>query len=633
MSEPDRPARQQESAYAAFVAFFRWYRPYLVGLRRLIGWTITGTLVFLACVAVTPLLVEWILHHGEWDTGAVVGLLAIIVLQLVVSYYAEIGAHRVANESALHLRLRIFDRALTSRISRQHVLDRSSVVDHHTNHVDDVAEAVEKTLAKGLPGLIRVVQSLILLTVIEPIAGVAMAIATIGFLLVHRRIGRTLLVIDHLRADAKIAVAQLVDESISTSRLLAGLNLGDWQRRRFAQRAERLEHRSDEQGRQVAKLIVGAHATGLAGLVVVTLGAVALGGENLAGVAAAILFVESVVVGLEALPPSVRALQLGVVAQQRIDTILNEPDRIDEPAGSPQAGASAGLAAHSVSLRLDTGDELADINLMIPRGSVLGVVSSPSSLADNLVAALAGDQNPEAGSITLDGVDVRSPLLRGRIAFVSDEAHGFDVSVREELQAADPHLTDEQALDLLGRLGLGHLAKLPEGLNTTLGPGGNLISVSDRQLLNLAIAVALQPRVLLIGSLIPFSEADTALPLVSTLGENAYEATVLSVRDSQVAEAVDLIAFLDQDTLRTGTHQELLVSSPAYSRMWEQRLTGADVDLSILGLSADDEADIYTRLVTESYDAGDPVYREGAPADRVLFVISGQAAVTVINSD
>ena len=107
----------------------------------------------------------------------------------------------------------------------------------------------------------------------------------------------------------------------------------------------------------------------------------------------------------------------------------------------------------------------------------------------------------------------------------------------------------------------------------------------------------------------------------------------MSVRDPVVAESVDLIALLDHDKLFTGTHQELLVSLPAYSRMWEQRLSGADVDLSVLGLPPDDEAGIYTRLVTESYVAGDPVYREGAPADRILFIISGQAAVTVTDGE
>ena len=621
------------STYAAFAGLYRWYRPYLTGMRALIGWTVAGTIVFLACVAVTPLLVEWILHHGSWDTIPILGLLVLVVVQLVVSYYAHIGAHRVASESATRLRLRVFDRALASRISRQEALGRSSIVGRHTEDVDRIAEAVEKTLAEGLPGVIRVLQSLVLLTIIEPIAGLAMSLATVAFLLLHRRIGRTLIRIDHQRTHASSEVATLVDESISSSRLLSGLHLVRWQRDRFARLVERLEHRTHEQGIQVARLIVGAHTAGLVGLVVITIAAVVLGGESLAGVAAAILYVESVVVGLEALPPWVRSVQLGVVSQHRIDVILDEPDRVSEPAAADAGDTPPGLAARGLDLHLESGDRLMGVDLTIPRGAMVGVVSSPWPLADRLVATLAGDETPAAGRATLDGIDVRSPAVRGRLAFVPDETAGFDVSALDELRAVDPGLTDDQARDLLTRFGLAHLVARPDGIATPLGPGGNLIAVSDRQLLNLAVAVASRPRVLLVGSLIPLGDADVALPLVTTMREQAYEATVLSVRDPVVADAVDLIAFIDQGTLRTGTHHELLVSSAPYARMWEQRLSGADVDLSVLGLSPDDEAGIYTRLVTESYAAGDPVYRQGTPADRILFIISGQAAVTVTDAD
>lgn len=627
-STTTEPALTGFTPTAAFLGLYRWYRPYLSGMRGLIAWTVTGLLVFLACAAVTPLLVEWILHHGSWDTRAIVGLVVIVVLQLVVSYYAHIGAHRIASESSSTLRLAVFDRALASRISRQQVLDRSSIVSRHADDVDRVAEAVEKTLAEGLPGIVRVLQSLILLTVIEPTAGIAMTLATIAFLLIHRRIGRHLLRADHDRTQAASDVATLADETISTSRLLSGLHLGRWQRARFAGLVERLEHATHEQGVQVSRLIVGAHTAGLVGLVFITVGAVALGGESLAGVAAAILYVESVVLGLEALPPWVRSVQLGVVSQHRIDVILDEDDRIDAPADTAPVGAASGLAADGLCLRLESGNTLVDGTLRVPRGAVLGVVSSPWPLADGLVAALAGDDNPTAGAVTLDGVDVRSAAVRTRLAFVPDETAGFDVSALAELQAADPDLTADDARALLDRFGLGHLAD-GDGVTTSMGPGGNLLAVSDRQLLNLVVAVASRPRVLLAGSLIPLGEADVALPIVTALRAEEYEATVLSVRDPVVAESVDLIAFLDRDTLRTGTHQELLVSTPSYARMWEQRLSGADVDLSVLGLSPDDEAGIYTRLVTESYAAGDPVYRQGAPADRLLFIISGQVAVTV----
>ena len=617
---------------AAVFELFRWYRPYLVGMRGLLVWTIIGTLLYLVCTAVLPLVVELILHAGTWDTRAITGLIAIAVLQLVMSYYSHIGAHHVAINSASKLRLAVFDRTLASRISRQQGLSRASIVSRHSEEVERIADAIEKSLADGLPGIIKVAQSLILLTIIEPMAGIAMFLATIAFLIIHRTIGRKLMRADHSWAEASTRAASLADEAISTSRLLAGLHLDRWQRKRFAHSVERLEHISHEKGKHVIRLIVGANAAGVVGLVFVTIGAVALGGENLAGVAAAILYVESVVLGLKDLPAWARAVQLGVVSQNRIDTILNEGDRIDRSIEKvPES--EVGLSARGLFLELESGKTLRDAHLVIPHGAVLGVVSSPWSLADSLVAALAGDENPSSGSVTLDGKDVRSLSVRGRLAYVPDETSGFDVAILEELRAADPEISIEDARNLLERFGLEHITTGLGDQDTTMGPGGNLLAVSDRQLLNLAVAVAGRPRVLLAGSIISLGEPDVALAILAALRAESYEATVISVRDPLIAEAVDLIAFLDHDKLFTGTHQELLVSLPAYSRMWEQRLSGADVDLSMLGLPPDDEAGIYTRLVTESYVAGDPVYRQGAPADRILFIISGQAAVTVTDSE
>ena len=628
-----RPANDTTgSPLAAFASLFRWYRPYLKGLGGLLGWTLAGTVLFLACVAVTPLLVEWILHHGEWDTVAIVGLLALVVLQLVVSYYAHIGAHRVANESAAGLRLRLFDRILASRMARQQGLDRSSIVSRPTEDVDQVQEAVETTLAAGLPGLIRVVQSLVLLTIIEVRAGVVMTIAAIGFVVLHRGIGRQLLRADRDRLQAASDVATLVDESITSSRVIDGLRLGRWQRGRFASRVTALEHRTHEQGIQVARLVVSAHTAGLVGLVAVTLFAVILGGESLAGVAAAILYVESVVVGLEALPPWVRSLQLAVVSRHRIDMILQEPDRVDRP-DEAAAPARPGLVVRGLDVGSGARTDIASAELALPPGAVLGIVSRSPYPAAAFMATLAGDADPRAGQVTLDGQDVRSRAAAEGIAYVPIEAAGFDVSPLDELRAAAPELTEAQAAELVRQVGLAHLLGDGHGLEAPMGPAGGTLSVADRQLLNLATAVAGRPRLLLVGALLALIEADTALPMLAWLRQQGYRGLVLSVHDPAVAEAVDLIAFLDAGTAHVGTHRDLLVAVPSYAHLWERRLAGAEVDLGVLGLGPEDEAGLYTRLVTESYAAGEPIYRQGATADRILFVISGQVAVTTTDAD
>ena len=58
-----------------------------------------------------------------------------------------------------------------------------------------------------------------------------------------------------------------------------------------------------------------------------------------------------------------------------------------------------------------------------------------------------------------------------------------------------------------------------------------------------------------------------------------------------------------------------------------------DVDLSVIGIEPGAEDRLTARLVTEHYAPGDLLYRQGAAADRILFIISGQAAVTVTDSE
>ncbi len=176
----------------------------------------------LACQALIPWIVELLLHHGHWDPVLLGLLLGLVVLLLVVSYVTHLGAHAIANESSLVLSTRVFERTLRSRVLRQEGLLRSSIVMRLTADVDRVSGAVESTLASGFPGVGRLVISLVLLTVIEWKAGVAMTLASLGFILVRRRIGRRMLVVDRDRLHAMSQLGENVDETIANARTISG---------------------------------------------------------------------------------------------------------------------------------------------------------------------------------------------------------------------------------------------------------------------------------------------------------------------------------------------------------------------------------------------------------------------------
>ncbi len=613
----------------------RWFAPYLRGQRTLMVGVMFAIVVLLAAQTLLPLVVEELLHHGSWEMGLGALLVALVVIQLVSAHLSHLGGHHLANLGGHALRQRVFARTLASDTLHQSHMVRSSIVSRHTSDVDRVAEGFEATLISGVPGVARVVLSLGMLIVLEWRAGLAMAVAATAFAIYRRQLGHHLLRIDRARADASSRTGASVDESITGALTIRGLHLEPWQQKRFSARSHRLEEVSGHQGRATAWLFTGAHLTGLAGLVVVVVFALIAGGESLAAVAAAILYVEGVVRGLEALPPWMRSVQMAAVSEVRIDQILDLEDRTTVPApGSMSIVATRGsITLDRLTTNSGSGLSLNDTTLTLPAGQIIGLVTPVGSEPDTLLALMAGDSDPQSGCILLDGLDVRMPGVGERIAFVPTEATAFDASILDQLHAVDPDLDAARALALLDEVGLGHLAELPAGLNTVLGHSGMDLTLAERQRFALAVALAAQPDVLLIGPILALAESETALPLIDRLRSSTVTTVVLGVRSADVADAVDAMMFIEDGDLSLDSHQSLLASNHAYTDHWLQRLTPGAVDLSVLGIDDSRVGELQTRLVTETYAAGDLIYRQGEPADRIVFTVSGRVEITIDGPD
>ena len=541
--------------------------------------------VMLASQAVTPLLVERILAGGVWNAALFAALAVLIVLQVAMGYALERTSHTIASRTGHRLRISIFDRLLRTRVLHQEGLARSSSVSRHTADVDDVTIALESTLVWGIPGIVRLVQSLALLTLIEWRAGLCMTGAALTFLLVRSGVGRGLILADRERLDARSRVSQNVDEAITAAHPIRGMRLGSWARTRFAVASSVLQAKSIAQGTYLAQLSSAARAAGLAGLLFVVIFAVALGGTTLAAAAASLLYIEAVVRSLEALPPWVRQLQLALVSRARIDQILLAPDDDERPTS---------LAA----IR-----ETADLVARVPGDRLIGVVPGTDVEADDALSLMA---------------------RTGEALHVTQEPAVANLPVIDHLRALRPDLSVDEAAHLLGVVGLTSSAVPAEG---PIGPGGSVLTVGERQLLTLAMALAADPRTLLVGPILALRDSDGALDLIRRIADAGPSRVAVAVTTPEVAQAMDRIAFVTEESVESGTHAELLVSAPAYAALWQRRLQSDDIDLSSLGIDGDAATSMHARLVMERYQAGDIVYRQGDPADRVVFIVAGRLEI------
>ena len=599
----------------SYIGLWKWYRVNLRGSHRQLVFTIFLLGVMLATQAVVPLQVESILHDGEWNNTAIGILIALVIIMMVTGHFGHLGAHNLAISSGLRLRNRIFDRLMRGKSEGLATLMRPSIVSRHTYDVSNVTQSFELTIGYGIPGVIKIGQSLILLFFIAPRAGMTMSVAVFVFIVIRYLIGKQMLQADGRALDANTYVGEVVDEAITSSKQISGLHLIRWIESRFEERNQDLGHAEHRQGILATRLLTSAHGAGLIGLVVVVMIAISSSTLEIAVVAASLLYIEAVVSGLEVLPKWIRSLQLGIASRHRIDKILT-----DEP-----ATASAPL--------IDLGDHRVDLTcegLGVTSGALVGLVTTPDIDIDTLMSIYSGSDNPQDWQMTVDGHLIRLPHVNPETQHVTAEPLTINASLMSYFRGVHNGIEESRVTELLEIVGL---PELIDRRFEEIGPAGNRLTVNQRQRLALACALAAEPEVLLIGPILALADAETAIPLITSLRVQGIELIVLAVRDVDVAHEMSQLIFADNSGAISGSHQELLVKNSKYARLWEGRLLTSDVDLSVLGLGDGADDSLYAKLVTEHFAPGTPVYRTGDPADRVIFVISGHIEIATKDSE
>ncbi|MFI6157630.1 ABC transporter ATP-binding protein [Kitasatospora sp. NPDC051170] len=216
-----------------------------------------------------------------------------------------------------------------------------------------------------------------------------------------------------------------------------------------------------------------------------------------------------------------------------------------------------------------TPDLLTGIDLHIRSGETMALVGATGSGKTTLTALLPRLYEATAGTITLDGVDVRElprERLRELVAVAFEEPTLFSATVRENVLMGAPGASAEQLAAALATAQAGFVDKLPEGVDTEVGEQGLSLSGGQRQRLALARAVVGAPAFLVLddplSALDVHTEALVERALRQVLGSTT--ALVVAHRPSTVLLADRVAVLADGRIEAVGTHQDLLRDCPRY---------------------------------------------------------------------
>jgi ATP-binding cassette, subfamily B, bacterial len=216
---------------------------------------------------------------------------------------------------------------------------------------------------------------------------------------------------------------------------------------------------------------------------------------------------------------------------------------------------------------------VAGVSLDVPAGTSLALVGETGSGKSTLAALISRLHDPDAGRITVDGVDLRDLRLADLAAVVgvvSQETYLLHATVRENLRYAKPDATDTD-IEAAARAAQIHdlIAALPDGYDTVVGSRGHRFSGGEKQRLAIARTLLRDPRILVLDEATSALDTETERAVQRAFDELARGRTVVTIahRLSTVRDA-DQIAVLDHGRIvESGTHESLLDDAGRYAAL------------------------------------------------------------------
>ncbi|MFE9099250.1 ABC transporter ATP-binding protein [Actinomadura geliboluensis] len=261
------------------------------------------------------------------------------------------------------------------------------------------------------------------------------------------------------------------------------------------------------------------------------------------------------------------------------------------------AADEVSLASLESIARTDTSpsrEVLHDVDFRAEPGQLVALVGPSGAGKSTITHLVSRLYDVSGGAVRIGGADVRDVTLeslRAEIGVVSQDAHLFHDTIRENMRYARPDATDEEILAALEAAHVGGLvAEMADGLDTVVGDRGYRLSGGEKQRLAIARLLLKAPSVVVLDEATAHldSESEAAVQRALRTALAGRTSLVIAHRLSTIREADQILVIDGGRVAERGRHEELLLEGGLYAELYRTQFAHQrDVELQIEPLGAD----------------------------------------------
>ena len=265
------------------------------------------------------------------------------------------------------------------------------------------------------------------------------------------------------------------------------------------------------------------------------------------------------------------------------EILTEKPDLASPAKDAVTVVADGSIDFENVGFRYSAAAQhraLKEVNLHIPSGATVGIIGGTGSSKSTLVQLIPRLYDVTEGTLKVGGVDVRDydlDVLRDHVAMVLQKNVLFSGTIKDNLRWGNPDATDEEMIHAC-RLACAHdfITSFPDGYDYKIEQGGTNVSGGQKQRLCIARALLKKPKILILDDSTSAVDTRTDALIRQAFREEIPGTTklIIAQRISSVQDA-DLIVIMENGQIHaTGTHEQLLQTSPIYQEVYYSQQKG-----------------------------------------------------------